>query len=123
MAVIKRVGVMKSAYFGGLYGVFMGLLLGIVVVILTAILSLLISSSGVSDVMPDFLSMGFFSVIVFPLAFGVGGFLCGLIFTPVVNLILRMIRGIQLDIENDPVEVHQEYMPPTNPQPIPSIKV
>jgi len=88
------------ACFTGLYGVAMGLIFGIIF----ALFSLVIPSATLVEGAE--VSLGFFkwifgvgAIIFLPIFYGIFGFLAGLIFTPIMNLILRMIKGIDLDIE------------------------
>lgn len=107
MAKIKRLGVIKTASFLGLFGVFIGFIFGLIMFIVTIILSNVINSMGDVDslgVPPNiFLIFGasswYIFLLIFPLISGVINFLIGLIFTPFMNLSLKIIRGIDLDIE------------------------
>ena len=90
MAKIKRFGVLKVAGFLGIYSAFVGLILGILFSLLSFVLPPTYSSLfGFSS---------FLSIILLPLLYGIVGFLSGLIFTPIMNLTLKIIKGIDLDM-------------------------
>jgi len=102
MAKIKRIGVIKMASFMGLYGFFIGLIFALLILIFGSLLSktgagLLLSTS----------SIGFTGFILFPLLYGILGFVGGLILTPVMNLALKVIKGLDFDLE-----IKEESVPP-----------
>jgi hypothetical protein len=45
------------------------------------------------------ISSSVFSLITLPLIYGVSGFLGALVFTPLVNLVLKIIGGLEVDID------------------------
>ncbi|GBE19554.1 MAG TPA: hypothetical protein ENG87_02370 [Candidatus Pacearchaeota archaeon] len=94
MAKLKRVGVMKMAVFLGLSTAFIGLVLGVFSTIITSLISL-------PSYLPAKTSLitGYWSILILPIVYGILGFLTGLVFTPINNLILRIIGGISLDID------------------------
>ena len=104
MAKIKRVGVLKFSGFMGLYGAFIGIIFGIVFFLI----SIMFSSF---NLIPGFLS-GFWVIILLPIFYGITGFIGGLIFTPIMNLTLKIIKGVDLNLETD----GEEY-PATKTQP------
>lgn len=99
MLKLRKFGVLKMSLFLGLYGVALGLILGV----LTTLFSLIGSSLISSDI--DLGTFGFMlgigSMIVFPIFFGVSMFISGLIFTPIINLILKLIKGLNVLIEEE----------------------
>ena len=106
MAKIKRLGVIKTASFLGLFGVFIGLIFGLIMFIVTIILSNVInsmgdvSSLGTTSIFSIFgASSWYLFLLIFPLISGIINFLIGLIFTPLMNLSLKIINGLDLDIE------------------------
>jgi len=104
MAKIKRFGIIKTACFMGIYGFF----IGVIGVLFTMVLIIIISGN-LSDISSTFLpslGSGLLSVILLPIIYGVVFFLIGLVFTPLMNLILKMINGLDWDIE-----IQQETSP------------
>ena len=91
MAKIKRFGVLKMAGFLGLYGLFVGLIFAV----LGFLATLVVSSSTLN------LIGGGLSLFLLPLLYGVMGFVGGLIFTPIMNLSLRVVKGLNLDLETE----------------------
>ena len=101
---------MKVALFGGLYGVFIGLIFGILITLSSFFAPTVSPISGILG-----LTTGVFAIIIFPLFYGVSAFIAGLIFTPIMNLTLKIIKGI--DFELEAIAVKQEVRAPANYQP------
>ena len=105
MVVLKRVGVVKAACFLGLFGVFTGFIFGLIMFIVTLVISNLFRSAssinGVSSlgVLSSFgANSWYLFLLIFPLISGIINFLIGLIFTPIANLVLKIIKGLDLEI-------------------------
>ena len=98
MAKIKRIGVLKMAYFAGLSGLIIGIIFAIVMGVFY-LLFYKVSNVVYSDFGNVSLGFTWLNLFLFPLMYGVGGFLGGLIITPLYNLILKIINGLELDIE------------------------
>ena len=100
MAVIKRVGVLKTASFTGLYMFFIGfifsLIMWLVGKLISSLLSSLTGSLGGTVVTTSF---SFVWILILPFFYGVIGFISSLIFIPIMNLVLKMTKGINLDLE------------------------
>ena len=94
MAIIKRFGVIKMAVFMGLYTAFLGFVLGI----LFFLLSLIPSASTYSSLLGIPVG-GALLIIILPIIFGIVGFVNGLILTPIMNLTLKITKGIDLNLE------------------------
>jgi hypothetical protein len=95
MVVLKRVGVLKAACFMGLYGLFMGIIFDLFLMIYMFILSSILPTGSLGLMG---LGTGLLSFILIPLIYGVLSFLLGFIFTPLMNLVLRIIKGLDLDM-------------------------
>jgi len=114
MAKIKRIGVLKMASFMGLYGVFIGLLIAILMGIFFSIISILFGSAlGNSSGISPLFTFSWFNLFLFPLLSGIVGFISGLIFTPIINLILKIIKGLDFDLEifSDSSQTQQQHRP------------
>lgn len=115
MAKITRFGVLKMALFTGIYGAFIGLIFAILMGIFISIFGFIIPSGN--EILPIF-NFSWFFLLLFPIIYGVVGFIAGLILTPIINLILKIINGIDLNIETSdtpayPTQPVQQYpMPP-----------
>ena len=105
---IKKFKVMKVALFAGFYGVFIGLLFGILMTLSSFFVPVVFPVPGILD-----FATGAFAIVIFPLFYGVLAFIGGLIFTPLMNLTLKMIKGV--DFELEAVAVNQEVSAPVNP--------
>ena len=98
MAKIKGLGVMKTAYFAGIFGVFLGLITAILSWIIILVVSKLGIAETLEQAMPGATTFSPMSFIVLPLMYGVILFVSALIFIPIANLILKWIKGIDLDL-------------------------
>jgi len=94
MGVIKRIGVLKTSVFLGLYSFFVGLVFAIIMWILS-----LIFSSLLAQVTLGLFSFSLFFFILFPVLSGLISFVMGLIVIPIMNLTLKITKGIDLDLE------------------------
>ena len=102
---------MKVALFGGLYGVFIGLIFGILITLSSFFAPTVFPISGILG-----LTTGVFAIIIFPLFYGVSAFIGGLIFIPIMNLTLKIVKGI--DFELEAIAVKQEvHVPVYQPKP------
>jgi hypothetical protein len=135
MAKIKRFGVLKTSSFMGLLGVAAGLVSVILMLLLFSFFSGLFAPVDYVDDVgnnDDFFGTGnailgdltgdlqlfdfnYIYFLYFPVIYGIIWFILGLIFTPITNLILKIIKGLDLDIEM--YEEHKSYQPPVNYQP------
>lgn len=98
MALIKRFGVLRMACFMGLYGVFIGLIFAIIQLIFIAIFASVVSQLGTTTQIGLFGGSTALILLTFPILYGIISFIAGLIFTPIMNLILKIIGGLELDI-------------------------
>jgi len=97
---LKRIGVVKGAFFMGLYGIVIGLISAILAFILTSFLSSVMDSIGGGTVS----SFSMWSFIYFPFGYGVLSLIGGFIFIPLANLILKLLKGIDLELGEDDVK-------------------
>ncbi len=98
MAKIKRFGVLKTSAFIGLYSFFFGFIFSFIMWIVAKLLSGFVSSLGsLSPVSSTSFSLIY--ILILPFLYGIVGFLGGLILTPIMNLVLKITKGIDLDLE------------------------
>jgi len=121
MAVLRKIGVLKLALFNGLLGAFLGLIGGIIFFIMDKSLSTLLSSDQSMAVSPFgfFSGFGIYVLIAAPIVYGILGFLGALIIGLAINLSLKIVGGIHLDIEMEnasPQPVQQQYPQPPQMQ-------
>jgi len=84
------------ATFMGLYGIAIGLIAAILGGILGGIFSKYLGSSI------DIASLGFnwINLLTLPLFYGIFMFVAALVFTPIINLILKIIHGLDVEIKS-----------------------
>ena|SRR3989344_8638468 len=117
MARIKRFGILRMSSFMGLYSVFIGLIFALLIGMLVSMIfggasTELGVGSAVNTSLFDF---SWFNLVLFPLIFGAMGFVSGLILTPIINLTLKVIGGIDLDLDFQ--EYHQQPQQVYRPSP------
>lgn len=91
-ARIRKVGVLSVANVSGIIGVFIGFLTGLIFVIF----SLLMSSILPVDFSFFSFDFGYSSIIIFPIFYGVFGFIGGAISAFIYNLAAKITKGIKL---------------------------
>jgi len=98
MLKIRKLGILKMALFSGLFSFFIGLISAILIWAFWAVLAgLLISIPEGTSLSP--VSFSLINLILFPLIYGILGFIFGLIFTPIMNLVFKIIGGLDIIIE------------------------
>ena len=96
--VLKSVGVMSCGKIGGtLYGLMGVLLGGIFALVSTLGLALGGSSSEAPAWFGAFFGVG--SIILFPIIYGIMGFVGGLITAVLYNLLAGFVGGIEMDLQ------------------------
>jgi hypothetical protein len=92
--VIKRIGVLKLAIFEGAMMAAFGLLAALFVMLFGAMLSSVNHDAGVLGAVG-----GIAALIIFPIMYGVFGFIAGAIGAALYNLIAGIVGGIEMDVE------------------------
>lgn len=95
---LKRIGVMKMAFFMGLYGVLLGFIIGFLLSIFISMIYSFSNLTGTLESSGFFLQLRWLNLIFWPVFFGIFNFLIALVLTPLMNLILKIIKGLELDI-------------------------
>lgn len=86
MYKINKFRVINMSCVLGLFGVFTGLLFGII-------------TAGLSFVIPYLETFKLWQILVgFPVGYGILYFILGLIFIPLLNLSLKIVRGLHLEL-------------------------
>jgi hypothetical protein len=94
--VIRRVGVLSvGKVFGALYCVF-GLLAGLVVALISVLGVAVANQQPGAKLPPAILGVG--AVVIFPVFYGVAGFIVGLIGAAFYNIAAGFVGGIELDL-------------------------
>jgi hypothetical protein len=103
MIRIKRIGVLSFAKIVGLLYAVLGLIFGMLFTLFSLIGALTSAfatrSGGVSFVGMYETLFGIGSIILFPIMYGVMGFITGLIMAAMYNFIARWIGGIEVETE------------------------
>ncbi|HLC78429.1 MAG TPA: hypothetical protein VJH92_04850 [Candidatus Nanoarchaeia archaeon] len=101
MAKLKRVDVLKMASFLGLFGVFVGFIVALFAWVVVSMVSALFASAtdGGLTTTNSLLDFSWIYIIVFPIIFGIGNFVIALIFTPLSNLFLKIVKGIDFELD------------------------
>lgn len=87
---LQRLGILSFGKFGGIYGLLIGLIAGIFVAL----------ASTAVPTTPDGgylgLVFGFGAILIFPLFYGISGFIGGIIGSFLFNIIAKISGGIEL---------------------------
>jgi len=97
-AILKRLGVMSVAKLEAVVFAVVGLIEGILFAIISSIISSVAGLVGIGG-MGSVLGFGSLSIVIFPIAFGIIGFIAGAIGAFLYNLITGWIGGIEIDLE------------------------
>jgi hypothetical protein len=92
MVILKRVGVLSLAKIETIIAAIFGLLLGIFYGIFSSFLNSTASTTNNSFV------FGWWGVIIFPVLYGLIGFIAGAIGALLYNLISKWVGGVELDL-------------------------
>ncbi len=88
--ILKRVGIFSAAKISGIIGVVIGLVFGFA----TAIVG------NISELTGTTTELGWSSVIIFPLVYGLLGFVGGAIYAFLYNQFAKLVGGIELELEH-----------------------
>jgi hypothetical protein len=101
---LKKIGVLKSSLFLGLFGFIFGLMSCLFCKLFFFIINSNITQDILNNVSFNFVFPGIL-FLIFPIAFAIIFFLCGIGFTLILNLFLKLIKGINLNLEEVEEEV------------------
>ena len=88
---LEKFGILSVAKFTAIYGVLIGLLIGIFMAVLSSMVTNVLGAQiGVS------FFTGYLAIITYPLVYGIGGFIMGIISALLFNLIAKMSGGIEM---------------------------
>ena len=103
MAIVKRLNVMSVAKVNALMGMFLGLIAGLVSSFMFAIIGGISSIStidgGAAPNLGFGAALGYLSILVFPIIYAIVGFIGGIIFAAIYNLVAKWVGGIEVDLE------------------------
>ena len=92
MATIKRFGVLKTSFFFAIYSFFIGIIFSLIMALGTLLFSSLLSGLGA-------LGSSWFYIILLPFIYAIITFIVSLISIPLMNIALKITKGIDLDLE------------------------
>ncbi len=93
MAVLKRIGIFSFAKIAALAGAIVGLVAGIVFALIAGI-------AGSITGMPFwFRSLGMLAIVIFPIAYGIVGFIWGAVIAAIYNAASHFAGGVILELE------------------------
>ncbi|MGH9839465.1 MAG: hypothetical protein ACREEM_11850 [Blastocatellia bacterium] len=96
MAVVKRVGVLSVGKIMGILYALVGLILGALFSLLSLAGAAFGSTSGQENVLAMLFGVG--AVVILPLFYGAIGFIGGIIFASLYNLVASYTGGIEVEI-------------------------
>ena len=94
MTKVKRLGVLSVANIYAILYAIIGLIAGLFVALAYGL-----SSAFGADLDPLGFGLGFFSILVFPILYGAGGWIGGIIGAALYNLVARWVGGIRVELE------------------------
>ena len=95
---IKKLDIISFAGFQAISLAFLGLILGIISLIIGLIISSMSLSSGL--VSGGFIGgIGIIGLILYPIGFGIIGFISGIVVAFFFNLTMKIIGGLRMDLE------------------------
>ena len=95
MTELKKLGVLSVAKISALLAIVFGLIIGILVAILGEIID---SLTGITNFGAG---KGFFTIIIFPIMYGIFGFILGAIVALLYNLFARLVGGINMKLKDN----------------------
>jgi hypothetical protein len=95
--ILRRVGILSLGKFMGCLSALMGLLIG-AVVSLVALLGGFAAQDQEPPVRIWFLAMGVASIIGLPLFYGLLGFVGGIIYGAIFNMVASLVGGIEIEL-------------------------
>jgi len=102
---LKKLDVVSVGKVCALFGAIFGLIAGIFMTIIAASVSSMMSTMApVSTGMPFdpmmFAGFGALSIVIFPIIYAIGGFIAGIIYAFIYNIIAGKFGGIVVDLQN-----------------------
>ncbi len=95
---VKKIGVTSLAVIQGIIGVFIGIIAALFFNLMMGGMNALSEFSGMPDSFPV-MNFGFLGLIIFPIMYGVLGFIAGLILGLLYNLAAGLFGGIELELQ------------------------
>jgi hypothetical protein len=93
--ILRRVGPMSAAKVAGFLYAVVGLFIGAIV----ALISMTVGSAAMGQSSLPFAGLGALSIIIFPICYGIIGFVMTLISAAVYNWAAGIVGGVHLDLQ------------------------
>ncbi|MBC8385319.1 MAG: hypothetical protein H8E57_07350 [Candidatus Cloacimonetes bacterium] len=95
---LKKIGVTSLAVIQGIIGVFFGIIAALFINLMMGGMNALSDLSGMPENFPV-MNFGAFGIIIFPIIYGISGFIAGLIIGLLYNLAAGLFGGIELEMQ------------------------
>ena len=95
---IKKIGVTSLAVIQGIIGVFIGIIAALFFNLMMSGMNALAGFTGMEDSFPV-MNFGFIGIIIFPIMYGIFGFIGGRILGLLYNLAAGLFGGIELELQ------------------------
>lgn len=102
MIKVKRVGIIKTASFMGVFGLFMGIIGALTLKLINLVMMPVVEGIG-GGAMPQstIFAVKWQWLMLVPLANAVFSFIIGIILAPIINMALWIIGGVNFDLDVD----------------------
>lgn len=97
--VLRRVGVLSAGKVVGVIYVVFGLFVGVIMALMALAGAAMPQQPNQPGGFMVFAGMGIASIIIFPIMYGVMGFIGGVLSAAIYNLVAGVIGGLELDFE------------------------
>lgn len=99
---LKRIKVLHYGFFGGLGGLFAGLLAAIVALVIGSIFQSVSTANNLNVfALSSLFSPNAINLVLWPISYAIVGFVGGLVGGLIINLVLKIIKGFEMDIEEE----------------------
>ncbi len=99
MTIVKKVGPISLAKLQGVGGVILGLIMGILFTVVGGVASQFAEKATGSSASLGIAGFGAASIIIFPIMYGIIGFVSGLVSGWIYNVVAGWVGGIQIELQ------------------------
>jgi hypothetical protein len=98
MVRVKKIGVLSAAKILGILGAGIGLVLGLLAAAAASLMAIWAPALQLPQMFP-LMSAGWAGLILFPIFYGICGFIGGLIGAAVYNIVAGVVGGLEIELE------------------------